>query len=392
MVNESSIEAIFNTILITGIIYGFVFLAVLLFSKKRKGKALLFLGLIVLFISLNNLQAWLIDIRFSCPIVYIKYLRIPWYFMCMPLFYVFLVHYLKIQRKINSFLNLTVGLFICLIIARIFLIYYTQINDDLDPSIILKKFNSYEEIGSFSYALIIFIYPIFIFKNNRELLKFVMNYDDLVWIKHFLNIGGFILFFWIIAIIINFNGNNFSEPIIYYPLRLCTTVLIYWIGFKGLLRYRLLEDRIMLRESLKSELRLNTKNLKLINDSIETINNNQSEKHHELFNKINTYILEQKKYLDPYISLESLSEELNMSSGNLSSLINKYGNRHFSDYINDFRVEQVKRIIKDEEYANYTIVAIGLESGFNSKSTFYAAFKKFTNLSPSQFKKQFAAN
>jgi len=392
MVNESSIEAIFNTILITSVIYGFIFIAVLFFSRKKKGKPLLFLGLIVLFISLNNLQAWLIDLGFTCPIVYIKYLRIPWYFLCMPLFYVFLVHYLKIQRKINSFLNLTVGLFIFGIIARILLIYYTQINNDIDPSIILKKFNSYEEIGSFSYALIIFIYPIFIFKNNRELLKFVMNYDDLVWIKHFLNMGGLILFFWLIAIVINFNGNKFSEPIIYYPLRLCTSVLIYWIGFKGLLRYRLMEDRIMLRESLKSELRLNTKNLELVNASIEIINNNQTEKQHELFDKINTYILEQKKYLDPYMSLESLSEELNMSSGHLSSLINKYSNMHFSDYINDYRVNQVKKIIIDETYAHYTIVAIGLESGFNSKSTFYAAFKKFTNLSPTQFKKQFAAN
>jgi len=392
MVNESSIEAIFNTILITSVIYGFIFIAVLFFSRKKKGKPLLFLGLIVLFISLNNLQAWLIDLGFTCPIVYIKYLRIPWYFLCMPLFYVFLVHYLKIQRKINSFLNLTVGLFIFGIIARILLIYYTQINNDIDPSIILKKFNSYEEIGSFSYALIILIYPIFIFKKNRELLKFVMNYDDLVWIRHFLNMGGLILFFWLIAIVINFNGNKFSEPIIYYPLRLCTSVLIYWIGFKGLLRYRLMEDRIMLRESLKSELRLNTKNLELVNASIEIINNNQTEKQHELFNKINAYILEQKKYLDPYMSLESLSEELNMSSGHLSSLINKYSNMHFSDYINDYRVKQVKKIIIDETYAHYTIVAIGLESGFNSKSTFYAAFKKFTNLSPIQFKKQFAAN
>jgi len=389
---ESKIEAVFNTILITGVIYGFIFMAVLFFSKKRKGKPLLFLGLIVLSISLNNFQAWLIDINFSCPIEYIKYLRIPWYFMCMPLFYVFLVYYLKIQQKINSFLNLTVGLFICLIVARIFLIYYTQINDEIDTAILLKKFSIYEEIGSFIYALIIFIYPIFIFEKNKELLKFVMNYDDLVWIKQFLIMGGLILLFWISAIITNFNGHEFSEPIIYYPLRLCTSVLIYWIGFKGLLRYRMLEDRIMLRASLKPRQVLNIKNLELFKDSIEIINNNQCEKQQELFKKINKYILEQKKYLDPYMSLESLSEELNMSSGYLSCLINKYSNKHFSDYINDFRIKQVKKIIKDEDYANYTIVAIGLESGFNSKSTFYSAFKKFTNLSPTQFRKQFATN
>jgi len=392
MANESSIEAFFNTILITGVIYGFIFIAVLFFSKKRKGNPLLFLGLIVLFISLNNFQAWLIDIGFTCPIVYIKYLKIPWYFMCMPLFYVFLIHYLKIQQKINSFLNLTVGLFICGIIVRILLIYYTQINHDIDTNTVLNKFNSYEEIGSFSYTLIIFIYPVFIFTKNKALLEFVMNYDDLVWLKHFFIMGSLILVFWIIAIIINFNSNSFSEPIIYYPLRLCTSVLIYWIGFKGLFRYRMLEDRIMLRASLKPKQVLNIKKLKLFNDSIETISNNRSEKQQKLFKKINKYIFEQKKYLDPYISLESLSKELNMSSGHLSNLINNYSKRHFSDYINDFRVKQVKKIIKDKEYVNYTIVAIGLESGFNSKSTFYSAFKKFTNLSPTQFRKQLATN
>ena len=148
----------------------------------------------------------------------------------------------------------------------------------------------------------------------------------------------------------------------------------------------------MLRASLKPKQVLNINKMKLFNDSIETISNNQSEKQKKLFKKINKYILEQKKYLDPYISLESLSEELNMSSGHLSNLINNNSKRHFSDYINDLRVKQVKKIIKDEEYANYTMVAIGLESGFNSKSTFYSAFKKFTNLSPTQFRKQFSTN
>ena len=45
----------------------------------------------------------------------------------------------------------------------------------------------------------------------------------------------------------------------------------------------------------------------------------------------------------------------------------------------------------EKEYVDYTIVSIGLESGFNSKSTFYSAFKKFTNLSPTQFKKEYVA-
>jgi AraC-like DNA-binding protein len=91
------------------------------------------------------------------------------------------------------------------------------------------------------------------------------------------------------------------------------------------------------------------------------------------------------------LSLESLANDLKISNGHLSFLVNTYSKKHFSDYINEFRVDQVKKLIVDKEFINYTIESIGLESGFNSKSTFYSAFKKFTDLSPLQFKRQFVS-
>lgn len=392
MASEFSIIVVFNYILITGVVYGFIFNSVFFFSTKRKGIPLYYLNLLVLFISLNNLQAWLIDMDITSSNVYIKYLRIPWYFLCMPIFYVFLVYYLKIQKKIKSFLYLTISLFICGIITRVLLIYYSQTISlsivEVDKLFI--TFNTYEEIGSFIYTVIIFTYPLSLFNKNKKLLEYVMNYDDLAWIKHFLIIAGLILFVWIIAIVQNYNYDSFSAPEIYHPLRLCTSILIYWLGFKGLFRFRIMEDRIVLRENIKQELLLNKENLdlKLFKNLVNSKNTIKSEKQHELFKKINTYIINQKKYLDPYIGLDSLAEELNISSGHLSFLINTYSNIHFSDYINELRVKQVKKIIADKEYTNYTIVALGLESGFNSKSTFYAAFKKFTNLTPTAYKKQ----
>jgi len=71
----------------------------------------------------------------------------------------------------------------------------------------------------------------------------------------------------------------------------------------------------------------------------------------------------------------------------LSKLINNYSEYNFSDYINSLRVAQAKALLKDDDFDNYTIVAIGLECGFNSRSTFYTAFKKFTDLTPSEYRK-----
>ena len=197
----SNVE-IFNTILITGVIYGFTFNAIIFLNKKRKGKPILFLNLLVLFISLNNLQAWLIDAGYIFPYVYLKYLRIPWYFLCAPLFLVFLVYYLKIHKKVQSFLYTSVFIFIGLILLRLSLIIYTQVNnfsEELTRTFI-NNYNSFEEKGGFIYALFILIYAVVMFTKKKKALEYVLKYDDLKWIKHFLNLFGIIVIIWVIAI------------------------------------------------------------------------------------------------------------------------------------------------------------------------------------------------
>ena len=151
-------------------------------------------------------------------------------------------------------------------------------------------------------------------------------------------------------------------------------------------------DRI-LRENINNEIlsKKGSIKFKLEKEPGDHFPTEKSDKQQKLFQKISTYIVEQKKYLDPYLGLDSLAEDLNVSSGHLSFLINTYSDHNFSDFINELRIEQVKKLIMEKEYIDYTIVSIGLESGFNSKSTFYSAFKKFTNLSPTQYKKEYAA-
>jgi len=192
------------------------------------------------------------------------------------------------------------------------------------------------------------------------------------------------LLIWLTAIIKSMGNSEFSSPDIYYPLRLSTTIIIYWIGFKGLFRFRIKEDRIVLRKNIKKQIKTENKEFLWENDEQSSL---KSDRQREQFDRVNAYVIEQKLYLDPYLSLESLARSSKLSSGYLSTLINTFDANHFSDYINKFRVEQAKRMIRDTDFADYTIVSIGLESGFNSKSTFYKAFKKFTQMTPVEFKK-----
>ncbi|MEQ6123065.1 two-component regulator propeller domain-containing protein [Pseudotenacibaculum sp. MALMAid0570] len=104
------------------------------------------------------------------------------------------------------------------------------------------------------------------------------------------------------------------------------------------------------------------------------------------FKELKQVMKKQKLYRNPTISLVSIAEELNISPGYLSKLINQITHGNFNDFINSFRVEEVKKKLKNPEFNNYSILSIGLESGFNSKSVFYTAFKKHTGFSPSEYK------
>jgi AraC-like DNA-binding protein len=60
--------------------------------------------------------------------------------------------------------------------------------------------------------------------------------------------------------------------------------------------------------------------------------------------------------------------------------------KNFYDLVNGYRVEEAKRLLLDPKSFNYTILSVGFEAGFNSKTTFNTVFKKFTGLSPTEFR------
>jgi AraC-like DNA-binding protein len=94
-----------------------------------------------------------------------------------------------------------------------------------------------------------------------------------------------------------------------------------------------------------------------------------------------------KPYLDEDLTLFSLAAIMDVPPNYLSQVINTYEHRNFFDFINCYRVEEIKRIIHLDKYKNFSLLGIAFECGFNSKAAFNRAFKKFTGQTPSAFKK-----
>lgn len=370
---------ILNFLLIAGAVQGFIFNIATFLARKKLENPVLFLNLLVFFLSMNNLQSWLIAKEFVFDSFFLKHLVVPWYVLILPMFYAFLVHYLGIEKERLPFVKLSIAIFLAELLVRNMVLYVVY-KGQLDQSAI-PLYNALEDAVTLLYAIFIFSKAVRLIFKYPELYPNILAFDDLQWIKRFLRWGGVIFALWGIAVVLNIFSETIKAPYSYYPLRIASSVLIYWIGYQAFFRYTLLKDRIVLRKEMRRRDATRIANLPA-NKVLVKVGKKEEE-----FLQIHNDILLHQKYFDPLLSLEKLSEEFNISTGKLSMLINQYSGKNFSEYINSLRVEEAKKLLILPDFEGYTIVSIGLECGFNSKSTFYSAFKKFTGQTPNTYRK-----
>lgn len=98
-------------------------------------------------------------------------------------------------------------------------------------------------------------------------------------------------------------------------------------------------------------------------------------------------IRERRLFIRNELNLAELATESGFSRHQVSEIINSCFGRNFYDYINDFRLEEFKRLAQDPASRNLTILGLALESGFNSKATFNSFFRRRTGMTPSEYVK-----
>ncbi|PWN71138.1 AraC family transcriptional regulator [Chryseobacterium phosphatilyticum] len=130
------------------------------------------------------------------------------------------------------------------------------------------------------------------------------------------------------------------------------------------------------RPNLLSGINKDLVSVKLVNEI--------KEKPEELETLIN-FMEKEKPYLDDKLTLQKLAEQIELPEKQLSSLINQHTGKHFFDFINDFRIKDAKVLLRNQP--QLTVLEILYEVGFNSKSSFYTAFKKETGSTPTDYRK-----
>lgn len=365
---------IFNSIILAGIVQGFVFSGVVFFSEKYRKAPVYFLSILILTFSLNNLQYYLQDTGLITSKTLFDYIWIPFQLIGGPMLLYYGLKLLHPEKPLAKWAKMII---IPFAIGLLLATYYKLHKAIFGDSDALTGFFWYVpgSVEFFSilldqYIVIVLLREIQIVEKTERNFSLSVVRPELSWFRRILTVFLVASLAWLLVSLQTFIFG--ASEIWWYVIWIFMSFMIYWLGFVGINRYGVHEERRkILSYSIEKQIRYESGKPK--NEHIVTLEN---------------ILITQKCFLDPTLSLERLSEEMGLSKSHLSRVINTELGMGFNDYLNNLRVEEAKRHLCNPDFEQYTLVAIGLEAGFNSKTTFNTAFKKLTSMTPSEYRKK----
>lgn len=162
--------------------------------------------------------------------------------------------------------------------------------------------------------------------------------------------------------------------------------IIHWTAYVGIYKYKLAKKKDAIYNFLNQDSAISYPNLQILQNSTPQEYKESITADNLYFQKLELLCKDKHIYTDSTLNREKVAEKLGISAGYVSQIVNTITGENFAHYINQYRVEAVKEMISNPEYENYTLLTMGLESGFTSKTTFYNAFKKVTSQTPNEYK------
>ncbi len=370
-------DKIFNLITSLTILQAVVYSAIFILNKKRN-TSLILLGLYLFTIVGPGLH-FILD-NFNIKAVY----EFPtnFYLLSPPLFYLYTRSVLGVLRK-KDYWHLLLGILEFVFFTVLFLYpqelaepYYRHL---LIPNKILI-FVGVVPIYSVSYLV---ASTVILRKYKASVKNFYSSAEESrlnwIYITNFISIFLYVIDTSASLILIK-NGYEINT---YMVITLAIAFIVYWISIYGLNQKNLLLE---IREEDAPSITVE----KPVSDHKEIFvaqNSFKHEDYEEKYHRIVAFVNETKIYKDKEINLFTIANLLQMPYREVSNVINKFANKNFNLFLNEFRVEEAKSLITDDDSDKYTLTWIAEEVGFNSRSTFFAAFKSITGMTPAEFKK-----
>lgn len=297
----------------------------------------------------------------------------------------------KIKRKWWWFVSFAVAFSIFIFTDFTFLTDYDteQLrNQHRTPSIAYQFFLR----GSNVFVFVALLWFLKQLKEYRKKIKneySVIEAIRMVWLKNFTWIY-FINNLLVLLISLAFSFLHWgSLETLYLVVYVSIVLSLFYLCYNGIRQYSLLEfnNSIGLKNRVEIETEKPASALKNESPNKYRSSSLSIEEMESIFKHIKQLFDIEKIYLEPQLKIQDLSDRVNVTTHSISQTINSKAQQSFYDYVNDYRTEHFKTLLETPENRKFTILALGIESGFNSKATLNRIFKKQVGVSPKEYQK-----
>jgi len=167
-------------------------------------------------------------------------------------------------------------------------------------------------------------------------------------------------------------GNNITSGFLFHMQVISMASMVMYVGYSANVQPHVFSGHYSFRDSL------------LFKYEKSGLTESLSQ---ELGKKLIVLFDIEKIYKENDISLEMIAQRLDTTRHNASQVINEHFNMNFHELVNKYRIEEAKQILNSDRKKNLNIIDVAYEVGYNNKVTFNKAFKKDTNLTPSEYQK-----
>ncbi len=199
--------------------------------------------------------------------------------------------------------------------------------------------------------------------NKHDVEGFRILPEKIRWIKRVIQVVKIFSFLYVGVVLIDFFFFGYTYNFYAHPVFIGMAIITYWLGLEGFSRRK--------ESAFKP---------------IAIVSDKEKEQLNNIASKLEAKMKEELLYKNPELNLSVLSKQLEVKPYLVTKCLNTIFNKKFNDYINEFRIEEVKRLLNDSKNDNFTLLGLAYDAGFNSKASFNRAVKKITGKSPSSLK------
>jgi len=369
----------------------FLFSFYLLFSKIKERKANIYISLFILNIGLDSLDVLLTGNFYpEYPELAMILPAMAFLFYPSMYFYIKSVAFKGFKLQWKDSIHLIV--FIAIVIILLFEYHFQPAEEKIKRLTTTNGFDSW--FLPVTYVVLHIQALTYMVLSIREVVKFKKiveeNYSNLEkrdykWILQLTIVFVYLIVTGLIRNILRFSIYPSIDDILFYILGPLNIMFLIWVIYKAMSQPYLfngIDANIKLLEELLKGKETRDKQSDKIAQKDEL-----SSQENELKLKIENYMITQEPFLDASLTIFDLAKGLDLSTTELSVFINRRLNRKFFDFVNEYRIKKAMEIFKNSNDEKLTVLEVLYEVGFNSKSSFNTAFKKFTGTTPSEFKR-----